>query len=46
MSDEMKNKSQKITGGKIAGIGDTVKGMDEYDMNKMNDTIEVYHKGK
>ena len=42
----MKNKSEKISGGKTPGIGDTVKTMDEFDMNKLNDTISVYHKGK
>lgn len=44
MSDEMKNKSEKIGGGKTPGIGGTVDQMNEFDMNKLNDTIEIYHK--
>ena len=45
MSDEMINKSKpynKSSG--IQGIGDTIKAMDEWDMNEMTDPIERPHK--
>jgi len=49
MSDEMLNKGKpynKSTG--LQGIGDTVKMMNEYDMNRLNDPIasESSEKGK
>ena len=39
MSDEMLNSSKPYKGSGLQGIGDTVKGMNEYDMNKLNDSI-------
>jgi len=47
MSDEMINKSKpynKSTG--LQGIGDTVTAMNEYDMNKCNDSIGPNQHGK
>lgn len=47
MSDEMKNSTtpyNKSTG--LQGIGDSVKLMNEYDMNKLNDPIGKNEHGK
>lgn len=47
MADEMINSSKpynKSSG--LQGIGDTVKAMNEYDMNVLNDSIGPNQKGK
>lgn len=44
MSDEMKNKTEKLPLKHVAGIGDTNVISEEWDMNKLNDPISK--KGK
>lgn len=47
MADEMLNKTKpynKSSG--LQGIGDTIKAYEEYDMNKMNDSIGPEQSGK
>ncbi len=47
MSDEMLNKTKpynKSSG--LQGIGDTIKAMNEYDMNALNDSIGPNEGGK
>lgn len=47
MADEMLNKTKpynKSSGQQ--GIGDTIDAMDEYDMNKMNDSVGPNQRGK
>jgi len=47
MSDEMLNKTKpynKSSG--TQGIGDTIEAMNEYDMNKLNDSIGPNQSGK
>lgn len=47
MADEMINKTSKLNKGSgLQGIGDTIKAMDEYDMNKLNDSIGPDQHGK
>lgn len=47
MSDEMLNKSKPYNKGSgVQGISETIKAMDEYDMNKMNDSIGPNQHGK
>lgn len=44
MSDQMKNSSSPIGGGKTPGLKETLEWYNEYDMNVMNDPIGVYRK--
>lgn len=47
MSDEMINVTKKYNKSSgLQGIGDTVKMMDEYDMNCLNDSIGPEESGK
>jgi hypothetical protein len=46
MSDEMLNKTKPYKKGGVQGIGDTVDLMNEYDMNKLNDSIGPHQSGK
>jgi hypothetical protein len=45
--DEMLNKTTKYNKSSgLQGIGDTIKAMDEYDMNRLNDSIGPNESGK
>lgn len=44
MSDEMLNSTTPLKAGKVDGIKLTIKDMNEWDMNVLNDPIEKYTK--
>lgn len=44
--DEMLNKTTPYKSGNVQGISDTVKLMDEFDMNALNDSIGPEQHGK
>lgn len=46
MADEMLNKTTPYKPKNVQGISDTVKMMDEYDMNALNDSIGPEQSGK
>lgn len=46
MSDEMLNKTTPYKPKNVQGISDTVKMMDEYDMNQLNNSIGPEQSGK
>lgn len=46
MADEMLNSTKPYKGGGVQGISDTVVLMNEYDMNKLNDSIGPNQSGK
>lgn len=46
MADEMLNKTTPYKKSNVQGISDTVEMMNEYDMNKLNDSIGPNQDGK
>lgn len=46
MADEMLNSTTPYKSKGVQGISDTLKMMDEYDMNKLNDSIGPEQSGK